>query len=108
MPEPASDQAQAILQQPCFRALIARQRRVSLSLTAVMLLLYFGFILLIAYRKDWLAQPVAGHPTLGLPLGLGLILVTVLLTGVYVRWANTSYDPAVEALRRELQPEVRV
>lgn len=97
-----SEPSRAILELPAFKSLLARQRRVSLSLTALMLLLYFGFILLIAYRKDVLAQPVAGHITLGLPLGLGLILVTVLLTGIYVRWANRAYDPAVEALRREL------
>lgn len=107
MPDPKSDQAQALLQQPRFRSLIARQRQVSLLMTATMLLLYFGFILLIAFRKDLLAQPVAGHLTLGLPLGLGLILATVLLTGIYVRWANRAYDPAVEALRRELQAEAQ-
>lgn len=92
----------AILALPEFQILIKTQRTVSLTLTALMLLLYFGFILLIAWRKDLLAIKLGEHLTLGLPLGLGLILVTCLLTGIYVNWANHRYDASVRALRTKV------
>lgn len=68
------------------------------SLTAVMMLVYFGFIALIAYDKPLLATKVAPGLTLGILLGALVIVAAWLLTWVYVRWANAHYDAAVGAL----------
>lgn len=58
-----------------------------------MLLAYFGYIGLIAFDKSFLAVPIgAGVTSLGIPVGIGLILLSVLLTGVYVWRANGEYD----------------
>ena len=91
-----------IAEDPRYRQLVARRGRFGWQLTAIMLLIYFGYILLIAFRRDLLALPTAGGvTTLGIPLGLGVIVAGIVLTGVYVRRANREFDPLVEALRRD-------
>ena len=62
-------------------------------LTILMLLVYYGYVGLIAFDKELLARPLgAGVTTLGIPIGLGVILFTVVITGLYVRRANDEYD----------------
>jgi uncharacterized membrane protein (DUF485 family) len=76
-----------------------RQRwRVALSLTGTMVLLYFGFISLIAFGRPLLAIEVVPGLSLGILLGALVIVASWLLTWVYVRWANNVYDPQVKAL----------
>jgi uncharacterized membrane protein (DUF485 family) len=75
-----------------FRALAGRQRRIALLLTLAMLVLYFGFILLIAFDKPLLGRQLAPGLSLGIVLGAAVIVISWLLTLVYVRWANTHYD----------------
>ena len=82
------------------RELDAARWRVALALTAAMVVLYFGFILLVAYGRPLLAVQVVPGLTLGILLGALVIVISWLLTWVYVRWAATHYDPRVEALRR--------
>ena len=90
---------------PRYQRLVRRRGRLGWILTALMLVTYFGFILLVAFAKPLLAQPIAGGATtLGIPLGLGVILVALALTGFYVRRANTEFDPEVAALAREVRP----
>ena len=79
-----------------FQDLVRKRWSVSLSMTALMLVIYFGFILLLAFNKAVLAQKIGEHMTWGLPVGLGVILSACALTGLYVRWANTSYDKSVK------------
>jgi len=89
----------AIASDPRYLDLVRRRSRFAWSLTAVMLAVFFGYILLIAFDKTLLARPAFGGTTsLGIPIGIGVILVGILLTGVYVRRANRDFDPAVRAL----------
>ena len=74
-------------------ALAARRLRVALSMTAVMLVTYFGFLLLIAYDKSALAALVMPGLSVGIVLGAFVIVVAWVVTGVYVRWAN-AFDRA--------------
>ena len=78
--------------------LTARRWRVALWLTAAMLAVYFGFILLIAFAKPLMGSPVAGGLTLGILLGVLVIVSAWVLTWIYVRWANRHYDAALRAL----------
>jgi len=80
------------------KALASQRWRIALTLTAVMIAIYFGFIALIAYDRPLLATLVAPGLTLGILLGALVIVVSWLLTYGYVRWANTRYDPALRAL----------
>ena len=81
-------------------ALGAARWRVAGSLTAAVMLIYFGFIALIAYDKALLARPIGRGLTLGILLGALVIVASWLLTWVYVRWANAHYDTAVGAIDR--------
>ena len=74
--------------------------RVALSLTIVMMVVYFGFILLVAFNKPLLGTVVAPGLSLGMLLGTIVILVAWVVTWIYVRWANVHYDASVKGLRR--------
>lgn len=80
---------------------LARARwRVAITLTAIMIAVYFGFIALIAFNKPLLATRVAPGLTLGIVLGVCVIVASWLLTWVYVYWANAHYDARLEGLRK--------
>ncbi len=62
-------------------------------LTILMLVVYYGYIALIAFNKPFLAQPLgSGVTTLGVPLGMGVIVFTIVITAIYVRRANSEFD----------------
>jgi uncharacterized membrane protein (DUF485 family) len=78
---------------PKYQALKSRRTRFGWSLTVVMLIAYFGYIGLIAFDKAFLGRPIgAGVTSLGIPVGIGLVVLTVVLTGVYVLRANSEFD----------------
>ena len=80
------------------RAVAAARWKVALSLTAAMIVLYFGFITLIAFDKPLLGRLLAPGLSVGIVLGAGVIVCSWLLTWVYVRWANTRYDAELRRL----------
>jgi uncharacterized membrane protein (DUF485 family) len=82
------------------RALAATRWRVALTLTTLMVAVYFGFVALIAFDKPLLAVRITPGLTLGILLGVLVIVCSWLLTWVYVRWANTRYDPELHRLRQ--------
>jgi uncharacterized membrane protein (DUF485 family) len=86
-----------------FQELVASHRRISLILTLLVLAVYFGFILVLAFARDILALNIGAGLTLGLPVGLGVIVFACLVTGLYVRWANTSYDSAVKSITQRMR-----
>ena len=73
--------------------------RVALTLTGASVLLYFGFIALVAFGRPILAVQVVPGVSLGILLGALVIVASWFLTWIYVRWANTVYDPQVRALQ---------
>jgi uncharacterized membrane protein (DUF485 family) len=80
--------------------LAAARWRLTLALTAAMMAVYFGFILLVAYDKPLLGRLVLPGLSLGILLGALVIVAAWLLIWVYVRWANSHYDAALTELRR--------
>jgi uncharacterized membrane protein (DUF485 family) len=84
-----------------FHALVRRKNRISLALTLAAMAVYFGFIFLIAFRKDLVGSKVTENMTWGIPLGIGVIVISWVLTGIYVTWANRTYDAMVAELRRK-------
>ena len=81
-------------------SLAARRWRIVIALTATMLVVYFGFILLIAFAKDFLGRTVTEGLSVGILLGVLVVLATWICTWIYVRWANRIYEPELERLRR--------
>ena len=77
------------------------QWRLALRLTATMMAAYFGFILMVAYRKHLLGRLLVPGLSVGTLLGVLLIVLAWVLINVYVRWANGHYDTTVAALRKE-------
>jgi uncharacterized membrane protein (DUF485 family) len=97
-------QTRQVLDSQDFRRLVVRRWSVSLLLTAALLLVYYGFILLVALDKALLARRIgAGVTTLGIPLAVLVIVVAWALTAIYVWWANRAYDPAVDRLKKRLE-----
>jgi uncharacterized membrane protein (DUF485 family) len=81
-------------------AIAGARWRIALALTLAMIAIYFGFIALIAYRRDVLAIRLTPGLTLGIVLGAAVIVVSWLLTYAYIRWANTHYDTAIANAER--------
>ncbi|TCV92475.1 DUF485 domain-containing protein [Biostraticola tofi] len=96
---------QRIANNPLFHELVRKRQRFALFLSMIMLVLYYGFILLIAFAPGWLGTPIheGTSVTRGIPLGIGLIVVSFVLTGVYVIRANGEYDRLTQQLLREVQ-----
>ena len=82
------------------RELTRARRRVSVLLTGAMIVLYFGFIGLIAFNKELLARKLTDGLSLGILLGALVIVVSWLLTWFYVRWANANYDTVLRDIDR--------
>jgi uncharacterized membrane protein (DUF485 family) len=92
-----------VLESAGFRRLVARRWRVSLVLTMGLFVLYYGYIVLIAINKPFLAVRIGGGITpIGVPLGAAVIVGSWVLTAAYIAWANRYYDPEVDSLRRTL------
>jgi uncharacterized membrane protein (DUF485 family) len=100
---PANRTAREVVASPEFRALVRRRWAVSTTLLVLLFVAYYGYILLIAVDKPFVAQSIDGATTLAIPLGVGVIVIAWLLTAFYVAWANKSYDPEVERLKGQLR-----
>ena len=90
---------------PRFKELVKKRERFAWILSAIMLGLYAGFILLIAYGPQILGAKLSpgSSITWGIPLGVGLIVSAFVLTGIYVRRANGEFDELNNAILKEAQ-----
>ena len=88
-----------IANDPRYQDLKARRSRFGWWLAIAMMIVYYGFILLVAFDKPLLATRIgSGVTTVGMPLGLGVIVFTIVITGIYVRRANREYDALAEQI----------
>lgn len=103
MSDPAADAiTERIRSHPKYIALKRKRNRFGIVLTVLMLLVYYGYIALIAFDKPFLAQPIgAGVTTLGIPIGLGVIVFTIAITLLYIRRANGEFDRETAAILKE-------
>ncbi|WP_457094033.1 DUF485 domain-containing protein [Microvirga sp. P5_D2] len=98
----ASRDYDRVIQSPRFQELVRQRTKFAWTLTIVMLVIYFGFILLVAFAKPLLAMKVGdGVTSLGILLGLGVIIAAFVLTGIYVYRANSEFDELTRNLTRE-------
>ncbi|MDP3537079.1 MAG: DUF485 domain-containing protein [Azonexus sp.] len=99
------DTLDRITANPKFLEFVAMRSRYSIIMAIVSAAAYYGFILLVAYNKEFLAQKIGEGYTmsLGVPIGVGVILFTIVLTWIYVRRANTEFDAINEAIIKEAQ-----
>jgi uncharacterized membrane protein (DUF485 family) len=93
-----------IREEPLFRQLVDKRKRFAWTLCAAMLVIYFGFILVIAFAPKLLGTPIGtGVMTVGIPVGLLVIVSAFVLTGVYVRRANSEFDPLTHKIMEQVK-----
>jgi uncharacterized membrane protein (DUF485 family) len=96
------DLVQRIKANPEYHKLVARRSRYGWTLAVIMLVVYYGYILLIAFNPGFLAARMgAGVMTWGIPIGLFVIVFTVLITGIYVQRANGEFDDLTASIREK-------
>jgi uncharacterized membrane protein (DUF485 family) len=100
--------AQRIAAHPSYRELKARRSSFGWWLTGAMMVVYYGFILLVAFDKPLLASRLGeGVMTLGMPIGLGVIVFTVVITAIYVRRANNEFDRLSDEVQQAMAAPVQ-
>jgi len=96
-----NDLTSRILRDPNYQALKSKRSRFGWWLAAAMMVVYYGFILLVAFDKPFLATRIgSGVMTIGMPIGLAVIVFTIVITGIYVHRANGEYDRLTDAIAK--------
>lgn len=97
------DIVQKIQSNQKYQKLVSVRSTYGWLLTWIMMIVYYGFILLIAFNKELLSAKMgAGVMTWGIPIGLFVIVFTVIITGIYVRRANSEFDDLTAEIRKEV------
>src|SRR5690606_1316485 len=97
-------QVDRILQNPKFKEMVSKKSTLSWTLTGIMLFVYVGFMLLVGYNKEFLLSSISAEVTTWwIPLGLGIIVLSFILCGVYCYIANTRLDQLTEEAIREVE-----
>ena len=93
------DLVRRIASDPNYQALRAKRSSFGWWLTLAMMVVYYGFILLVAFNKPFLSQKLgAGVMTMGIPIGFGVIVFTIVITAYYVNRANAEFDTLTDAV----------
>lgn len=89
---------------PKYHELVSSRSKFAWIMSALMLVIYYAFILTIAFNKSLMATPLSQNSTMtiGIPIGLAVIISAFALTGIYIRRANAVFDK----LTREIKEEV--
>ncbi|MGO3031386.1 DUF485 domain-containing protein [Pseudomonas helleri] len=96
------DDIQRICQNPDFIQLVRRKQNLYWSLSLIMLVIYFGFVLLVAFSPATLGRPLSdGVTSVGMLVGVLVVLAAFALTGFYVYRANRVIDPLNDKLKQE-------
>lgn len=92
----------AVAADPRYMTLVKHRARLGWWLSAMIFLAFLGYLLLIAFDKALLGTPVAGGVTsIGIPVGLGVILLAIALTAAYVAYGNRHFDAAMAQILKD-------
>ena len=95
------DLVERITSHPKYQELKRKRTSFGWWLTLAMMVVYYGFILLVAFNKEFLSQRLgAGVMTMGIPIGFGVIVFTIVITAIYVKRANTEFDELSDAVAK--------
>ena len=97
------DIVERIQKNPKFFAFVRMRNNYSYVLSALMLIVYFGYILLVAFDKKFLATKMAAGAvtSIGIPMGVGVLVFTIVITAIYVRRANSEFDDIKDEIVKE-------
>lgn len=98
------DMIHKIKSNPKYHELVSKRSKFAWIMAILMLVVYYAFILTIAYDKPLLATPLweGATMTIGIPVGVAVIVFAFALTGIYIQRANAVFDK----LNREIKEEV--
>lgn len=97
-----NDSVAKIVANPKYQRLVSTRSRFGWTLTAIMMVVYYGYIAVIAFDKGMLAARLGdGVMSVGIPIGFGVIVFTIIITGIYVRRANAEFDRLTEEVVKE-------
>ena len=83
---------------PNYRRLVSERKSLGWTLAIITLVMYYGYIAIVAFAPSLIALPLFGSITVGIVLGVAIILASILLTGIYVMRANAEYDELTNAI----------
>jgi uncharacterized membrane protein (DUF485 family) len=96
--------AKELLESTDFKALVSTRLTVSNILLVLLFVGYYGYIFVASSMKEFVNSKIGdGATTVGIPLGVAVIVFAFVLTAIYVSWANKKYDPEVERLKNQLK-----
>jgi uncharacterized membrane protein (DUF485 family) len=96
-----TDLTTRVVRDPKYQELKSKRSRFGWWLALAMMVVYYGFILLVAFDKPFLASRLGqGVTTIGMPIGLGIIVFTIAITAIYVRRANSEFDALAEQIAK--------
>lgn len=90
---------------PKYHELISKRSRFAWILSILVCVIYYGFILVIAFNRELLGMPISegSVTTIGIPIGVLVILSSFILTGIYVWRANTTFDELTKQIKQEVK-----
>jgi uncharacterized membrane protein (DUF485 family) len=83
---------------PNYLKLVSERKSLGWTLAIITLIMYYGYIAIVAFAPSVIAVPLFGSITIGIVLGVAIILASILLTGIYVLRANSEYDELTNAI----------
>jgi len=90
---------------PKYHELVSKRSRFAWILSIIMLVIYYAFIMVIAFSPQTLAMKIseASVITIGIPIGILIIISAFLLTGIYVWRANGEFDNLTKQIKEGLK-----
>ena len=93
---------------PSYIELVSKRSAFSWKLTITMLVVYYAFILYIAFSPETLGQSISGGvATIGIPIGMGIIVFAFVMTGIYVKRANSEFDDLTKKVKEDIAKEMK-
>ncbi|MDD5406059.1 MAG: DUF485 domain-containing protein [Sulfurovaceae bacterium] len=100
------DTVKDILANPKYQELVTKRSKFAWTLSIIILVVYYAFVLVIAFDSSLLGIKVgSGVTTVGIPVGIGIILLSFILTGVYVKRANTEFDDLTNEVKKSIMKD---
>ncbi len=102
------EQVQQIQNNPKYQELVSKRSKFAWTLTIIMLVVYYAYILLIAFSPETLGAKIgSGMTTVGIPVGIAIIVFSFAMTGIYVRRANGEFDDLLKEVKKDIEEEMK-
>ncbi len=98
-----TDMVKDILANPKYQELVQKRGRFAWILSLIVLVVYFGFVLIVAFDPKLLAIKLYGVTTVAIPVGVAIIIMSFILTGIYVKRANSEFDDMVTEIKNSVK-----